>query len=153
LLLINGRAVRAAQLESLFTGAAQTPLNGRPLLIPTTLELSVEQVDWLAQHSGWLSACGFDLSPVGERQILLRQVPGAASSLEPNAWLPAFVDEVLAGVSPAHALATALSQPGICSLAEQQAVVRDALSWQPEARPARYWIRWDPEQLRTLFED
>ncbi|MGD8576841.1 MAG: DNA mismatch repair endonuclease MutL, partial [Thiohalophilus sp.] len=127
LLLINGRAVRAAQLESLFTGAEQTPLNGRPLLIPTTLELSVEQVDWLAQHSGWLSACGFDLSPVGERQVLLRQVPGAAASLEPNAWLPAFVDEVLAGVSPAHALATALSQPGICSLAEQQAVVRDAL--------------------------
>ncbi|MFP3874110.1 MAG: DNA mismatch repair endonuclease MutL [Thiohalophilus sp.] len=150
LLLINAPAVRAAQLAARFAaGEAQT---ARPLLIPETIELSAAARQWLEQHAGWLARHGIDLSVVSETAVLLRQVPVAAAALEPARWLPAFVEATVAGMAPETALAQALSHPPGWSAAEQQALVRDALSWQPDARPARYWVRWDEGALRALFE-
>ncbi|MDY6980751.1 MAG: hypothetical protein SV201_12785, partial [Pseudomonadota bacterium] len=150
LLLINAPAVRAAQLAASFTaGETQT---ARPLLIPETVELSVPALQWLEQHSEWLARQGIDLSAVSDTELLLRQVPAAAAASEPGQWLPAFVRAALAGTAPEQALARALSCPPHWSAAEQQALVRDALAWQPEPQPARYWVRWDQAALQALFE-
>ncbi len=150
LLLINAPAVRAAQLAACFAaGETQTV---RPLLIPETIELSAAALHWLEQHAGWLDRHGIDLSAVSETTVLLRQVPAAAASFEPGQWLAAFVETALAGTAPETALAQALSHPPGWNVAEQQALVRDALAWQPEPQPARYWVRWDRSALQALFE-
>ncbi|MFO8023934.1 DNA mismatch repair endonuclease MutL [Thiohalophilus sp.] len=150
LLLINAPAVRAAQLAASFaSGEAQT---ARPLLIPETIELSAAALQWLEEQAVWLARHGIDVSAISETSVLLRQVPAAAASHEPAQWLTVFVELILAGTAPEVALAQVLSCPPNWSAVEQQALVRDALSWQRDPQPARYWLRWDQAALQTLFE-
>lgn len=150
LLLINAPAVRAAQLAERF--ASEEAQTARPLLIPETIELSTPALHWLEQHPEWLARHGIDVSAASETAVLLRQVPAAAASLAPAQWLPAFVEATLTGTTPEVALAQALSCPPNWGAAEQQALVRDALSWQRDPQPARYWVRWDKAALQALFE-
>lgn len=148
LLLVNGQAVRRAQLAERL---ADTPLPARPLLIPQTLELSAAAVQWLEQQEAWLAGCGFDLTVISETAVRVRQIPALGAQTDLAALLPDLVAAARAGEPAAQALAKAISRHQTWSAAQQQALVRDALRWQPHARPARYWVRWDSRMLQGLF--
>lgn len=152
LLLVNGVAVCTARLEAQFAGGGSAPPAARPLLIPQTVELSDAALHWLEQQGDWLTACGIDLNPVSGTAVMVRQVPVAAAALDVAGWFPAFVDAVLSGESSALALARAIAGRRSWNDAEQQALIRDALAWQPGPHPPRYWRRWDRQQLAELFE-
>ncbi|TDX99279.1 DNA mismatch repair endonuclease MutL [Thiohalophilus thiocyanatoxydans] len=149
LLLVNGRAVRRAQLAEQLADTA--PLPARPLLIPQTLALSADAVQWLEQQEAWLASRGFDLAALSETAVRVRQIPVLAAQTELSAMLPEFIAAARAGEPLAGALARAISDHQTWNAAEQQALVRDALRWQAQAQPARYWTRWDGRMLQGLF--
>jgi len=59
--------------------AAKTRPDAQPLLVPLTLDLSVQVLACLDEIGGELSAMGFEYEPFGGRSIIVRTVPAEFS--------------------------------------------------------------------------
>jgi len=160
LLIIDGRAVRVEQLWRQLTSALQQPpLAARPLLIPQSISVSQQAMQRIEQQQDLLARFGFDLSPVSDTAVIVRQVPIIAEQSDFNLMLPALFEVWLAREeleqqdALLNALVEVISHYQIWTEADRQRLVRDALQWQTREQPARYWLRCDADRLRRMFED
>jgi len=160
LLIIDGRAVRREQLWRQFTSALQQPpLAARPLLIPQSISVSQLAMQRIEQQQNLLADFGFDLSPVSDTAVIVRQVPVIAEQSDFKELLPSLFDAWLARDESKQqdallgALVEVISDHQVWTEAARQRLVRDALQWQPQEQPSQYWLRCDAVSLRRMFED
>lgn len=65
------------------------------LLIPETMELSIDKAQILLQYIDFLGKIGFDISEMGERSFMIRSVPAVFAGEDIKALLTEMVSEII----------------------------------------------------------
>ena len=71
--------------------AEKNKLISKPVLIPFNLSLTTPAESWLAQHENDLHQLGFEFAVLGEKEIMVRQVPAMLNSSDVKESLKQFI--------------------------------------------------------------
>ncbi len=150
LLLIDKHAAHERILFERLRAEA-SPIMAQLLLQPIALSLTRPEAQAVLENLPLLESLGFEVSELGEGQLVLRQIPSELSEDDARAALESFAAELLRGKAPAQAdLRDALLHTMACKAAikagwhtdarEREALAREVLSrsdikYCPHGRP------------------
>ena len=73
----------------------QNKLISKPVLIPFSINLNVNAESWLKENKNDLQQLGFEFAALGEKEIMVRQVPAMLKATDIKESINQFVDFVL----------------------------------------------------------
>lgn len=142
--------------EEIKKGAASL---SQGLLHPMSVELSLSELNTFIDRHDDLAKIGWELEPFGDRTLLVRAVPTSVRELQAKSVLTMLLKDIESSNSPedlwkSMACHTAVRFGDELSLAEQEALVRDAFKHNvqscPHGRPVCHKV--ELEDLHKLFK-
>jgi DNA mismatch repair protein MutL len=86
--------------ETLWREAQTRPSFSQELLIPVSVEFTLQEEQILLEHLERLRDMGFVLEHFGQRAYILRSVPADIGAIDPEELLHRFLDAILTGPAP-----------------------------------------------------
>ncbi|HXF47852.1 MAG TPA: DNA mismatch repair endonuclease MutL [Verrucomicrobiae bacterium] len=95
LLLIDQHTAHERVLyEKILTNLGEHKAESQELLFPETVELTPTELQTFVQNQNFFESFGFDLSPFGDRTLLLRGTPPLAQKKNPSKLLREILDDL-----------------------------------------------------------
>ncbi|WP_303900990.1 DNA mismatch repair endonuclease MutL [Thiohalomonas denitrificans] len=154
--LIDGGAAREAiACHRLQAAWHDQTIRPQPLLVPESLEVERAAVVRLEQEPERLSRLGFELSPIGETTLMIRQQPAPLRRVQPIPLARALLEAMETGVDEPVLLRNLArcASTAHCRTLDRAAAEELLAELEPLAGElSGCWIRLTPEILARLFE-
>lgn len=81
--------------ERLKSAMASEGLRGQPLLVPQCIEVGVREMECAVQYADWFVEHGFELQPLGEESLAIRQIPALLKQEQAASLVQAVLAELM----------------------------------------------------------